>query len=73
MKPEELRLVWDSYLAFERSRMNTLRMLDVQRRRQACVSCNRVPSCSACSLTVRQVGDSDSSVTDVTFLQRAEL
>lgn len=35
LKPEELRLVWESYLAFERSRGNMLRSLDVQRRLQS--------------------------------------
>lgn len=32
LKHEELRLVWDAYLAFERSRGHMLRALDVQRR-----------------------------------------
>jgi hypothetical protein len=38
LKPEELKLVWNAYLAFERSRMHVLRSLDVQYRMQSSVS-----------------------------------
>lgn len=34
-----MRLVWDAYLNFERSRMHALRAMDVHQRRQAAVCC----------------------------------
>jgi hypothetical protein len=75
LKPEELKLVWNAYLAFERSRMHVLRSLDVQYRMQSSVShilCFLLsPQLQFHHLS--QVIDGDAALVDVSFIQRVDL